>query len=402
MSSCDDDSNQGEPRDLRFLEGVRVVEFCQVAAGPFCGMLLADFGADVVKVENPRGGDSLRHWPPINDGFSENFISLNRNKRSVALDLKDENDRRAACELCRNADVVVENNRPGVMARLGLDYEEVAAANPKIIYCSISGFGQRGPRSRQGAFDVTIQAIAGVMSVTGEPTSAPIKCGVPISDFSTGLYAAFAIASALRETSRAGKGAHIDVSLMGATLGVAALQTSEYFGTGKPPQKLGAAHPRNAPYEAFQAADGWFVMAAGNNSLWEAVCRGIGLPELIDDPRFLTNGKRAAAQRELHLILEERFKTQSLLHWIHLFESIGVPCGAINTYDTALDDAQVQASGWVQELRLPSGRTTRTFGSPLLIDGTTLPITRPPPELGQHTEEVLLELREKSAIGGTL
>jgi len=375
-----------------FLEGVRVIEFCQVAAGPFCGMLLADLGADVVKIENPTTGDSLRQWPPITDGFSENFASVNRNKRSVALDLKDPDQRRAAFELCARADIVIENNRPGVMDRLGLDYASVAVANPRIVYCSISGFGQTGPRSSQGAFDVTVQAIAGVMSVTGEPGGAPVKCGVPIGDFSTGLYGAFAVAAALRSAEVSGKGTHIDISLLGATLGVAALQTSEYFGTGRSPEKLGAAHPRNAPYEAFRSADGWFVMAAGNNKLWESVCRSIAMPELLEDPRFTTNSKRAAAQKELRVILEERFKNRPSADWIEIFLSVGVPCGPINSYEEALDEPQVRSMGWVKELTLPSGRTTRTFGSPLLIDGETLPIRRSPPQLGEHNAEILAEL----------
>ena len=387
--------------DGLFLAGVRVIEFCQVAAGPFCGMLLADLGADVIKIENPLSGDSLRQWPPITDGFSENFASVNRNKRSVALDLKDPFQRQAAFDLCSAADVVIENNRPGVMERLGLDYATISAANPRIVYCSISGFGQQGPRSKEGAFDVTVQAIAGVMSVTGEPDGAPVKCGVPISDFSTGLYGAFAVASALRSAAQTGQGAHIDISLLGATLGVAALQTSEYFGTGKSPRKLGAAHPRNAPYEAFRSADGWFVMAAGNNKLWEAVCRSIEMPELLVDPRFTTNSKRAAAQKDLRIILDERFKTKPSAHWMDIFLAVGVPCGPINKYDEALNEPQVRSMGWVKELKLPSGKMTQTFGSPLLINGDTLPIRRSPPELGEHNDEVLSELRHpKTAIGG--
>ncbi len=381
-----------------FLDGVRVVEFCQVAAGPFCGMLLADFGADVVKIENPAGGDGLRQWPPLTQGFSENFASLNRNKRSVALDLKVPEQRAIAFDLCARADVIVENNRPGVMARLGLDYEAISAANAKVVYCSISGFGQKGPRATQGAFDVTIQAISGVMSVTGEPEGAPVKCGVPISDFSTGLYGAFAIASALRSAANGGKGSHIDVSLLGATLGVAALQTSEYFGTGQSPKRLGAAHPRNAPYEAFRAKDGWFVMAAGNNKLWESVCISSGLPELIDDPRFRTNGDRAARQKELRGILEGKFKTDTVSYWIDLFLSVGVPCGPINSYEEALTDPQVLAMGWVQKLVLPSGAESKTFGCPVRIDGATLPIMRPAPELGAHTDEILSELKNNCSI----
>ncbi len=378
------------------LSGISVIEFCQVAAGPFCGMLLADMGADVVKVENPDGGDGLRQWPPLTAGFSENFASLNRNKRSLALDLKSDSGRDAALDLCRRADVVIENNRPGVMARLGLGYTHVRAVNPDVVYASISGFGQAGPRAGDGGFDVTIQAIAGVMSVTGEPGGGPVKCGVPVSDFSTGLYAAFAVVAALRHAAE-GQGRHIDISLLGATLGIAALQTSEYFGTGQPPRKLGAAHPRNAPYEAFRAEDDWFVMAAGNDRLWQAVCRIVERPDLVDDPRFRTNGDRASRQTELRVLLEEVFATRSALHWLEAFRAAGVPCGPINTYAAALADPQVEAMGFVQDIRLPGGSMTKTFGCPVRLDGQTLPIRRNPPALGEHNDEILHPLERATA-----
>ena len=268
------------------LHGIRVIEFCNVAAGPFCGMLLADMGADVIKVEHPKGGDSMRQWPPINNGFSENFASINRNKKSVALDLKDPEAARVARNLVLDCDVVVENNRPGVMDRLGLGYAALSKEKPALVYCSISAFGQEGPRSGEGGFDLTVQAMSGVMSVTGEPGGAPVKCGVPISDFCAGLYAAYAVAAVLRRVEQGGTGEHIDVSMLGATLGVAALQTSEYFGTGSDPRKLGSAHPRNAPYQAFSAKDGYFAMAAGNDGLWRSACDAIGLPGLAADPRF--------------------------------------------------------------------------------------------------------------------
>jgi crotonobetainyl-CoA:carnitine CoA-transferase CaiB-like acyl-CoA transferase len=377
--------------------GLRVIEFCQVAAGPFCGMLLADMGADVIKVEHPSGGDSMRAWPPLTDGFSENFASLNRNKRSVALDLKDPRQRSAALELCLTADVVVENNRPGAMQRNGLGYQQIAARNPKIVYCSISGFGQSGPRGNEGGFDVTIQAIAGVMSVTGEPGAAPVKCGVPISDFATGLYAAYSIAAALRDVARTGKGANIDISLLGSTLAVAALQTSQYFGTGTSPLKTGSAHPRNAPYQAFKASDDYFVMAAGNNKLWEAVCEVVERHELLQDDRFKTTSDRAENQAELTSILEPIFLTKSARTWLEAFRNAGVPCAPINDYAAALDDPQVHAMGWVQELELPSGATTRTFGSPVRFDGRTMRIARRPPALGEHTEEVLASLRRPAS-----
>ena len=373
------------------LTGIKVVEFCQIAAGPFCGMLLADMGADVIKVEHPTGGDGLRQWPPLTSGFSENFASLNRNKRSVALDLKDPVQHRLASRICYGADVIVENNRPGVMDRLNLGYRAISRVNPRIVFASISGFGQSGPRAREGGFDVTAQAIGGVMSVTGEPGGNPTKCGVPVSDFSAGLYAAFAIASALRAVARDGKGQHIDVSLLGATLGIAALQTSEYFGTGRSPVKLGAAHPRNAPYEAFSAADDWFVMAAGNEKLWLSVCAILGREDLATDPRFKSNRDRAARQPELHAILEAEFTLHPVAYWIEALNAAGVPCGVINTYESALDDPQVQAMGWVQDITLPNGVTTRTFGSPIRLGGQTLAIRRNPPALGEHNQDIFAE-----------
>jgi len=246
------------------LNGIKVIEFCEVAAGPFCAMLLADQGADVIKVER-AGGDAMRSWPPRTDGYSENFASVNRNKRSVVFDLKSPDGVAAAKALILSADVVVENFRPGVMNRLGIGYQTMSAERASLIYCSISAFGQTGPRSTEGGFDLTMQAMAGVMSVTGEPGGNPVKCGVPLCDFVSGLYGAYGVATALRQRDATGVGQHIDVSMLGATLAVGALQTSEFFGTGSDPAKLGSAHPRNAPYQAFRAADGHFGMAAGND-----------------------------------------------------------------------------------------------------------------------------------------
>lgn len=249
------------------LDGLRVVEFGQIAAGPFAGSLLADLGADVVKVERAQGGDGMREWPPLTghgdeDMFSENFASLNRNKRSVALDLKDDRDQQHARELCALADVVLENYRPGVMRRLGLGYEALSAENPGLVFCSISGYGQTGPSASKGAFDVTVQAMSGIMSVTGEEDSGPVKCGVPIGDFCAGLYAGYTVLAALRRREETGEGAYIDCSMVGSLLGIAALQTSEYFGTGLPAKRLGSAHPRNAPYQAFRASDAHFEVGS--------------------------------------------------------------------------------------------------------------------------------------------
>lgn len=369
------------------LQGVRVVEFCAVAAGPFCGMILADMGADVIKVE-PPGGDSLRQWPPLNGGFSENFASLNRSKRSIQLNLKDESDREVARELVMGANVLVENNRPGVMERLGLGYESFREQHPNLVYCSISAYGQTGPRADEGGFDLTMQAAGAVMSVTGTPDGPPVKCGVPVSDFASGLYAAFAIAAILRQVERGGPGAHVDVPMFGCTLGIGALQTSEYFGTGVSPKRLGSAHPRNAPYQAFQAADGYFAIAAGNQRLWCVVCQVVGLPELEEDARFANTGLRAANQEELKQILEERFTQKPVDHWIEAFRQAGVPNARINDYAAALSDPQVAHMEWVRPLRLPNGEVTKTFASPLRLDGRGLPIRSNPPALGEHSEEI--------------
>jgi crotonobetainyl-CoA:carnitine CoA-transferase CaiB-like acyl-CoA transferase len=371
------------------LHGIRVIEFCNVAAGPYCGMLLADMGADVIKVEHPGGGDTLRAWPPITDGYSENFASLNRNKRSVTLDLKDPADLEQARCLIRTADVVIENNRPGVMDRLGLGYDDVRALVERIVYCSISAYGQSGPRAQEGGFDLTVQAMSGIMSVTGEPDGPPVKCGVPLADFSAGLYAAFSIVSTLRGVAMTGQGTHIDVPMLGATLAIAALQTSEYFGTGRDPVKLGSAHPRNAPYQAFRARDTYFGMAAGNDALWRAVCEVVGRADLQADARFSSTTLRARHQVELRELLEAVFASSDASDWIERFRAAGVPCAPINTYSQVLADTQVEHMNWVQPLSLPNGVVTKTFVSPVRFDGQSPAIRMRPPALGEHNDEVL-------------
>lgn len=373
------------------LKGKRIIEFCEVAAGPFCGMLLADMGAEIIKIER-ASGDAMRSWPPINDGYSENFASINRGKKSVVLDLKSEDGAEAARALILSADAVIENFRPGVMARNAIDYATMSAKKPGLIYCSISAFGQTGPRATEGGFDLTMQAMAGVMSVTGEPGGAPVKCGVPLCDFVSGLYGAYGVSAALLEVAATGQGRHIDVAMLGATLAIGALQTSEYFGTGIDPRKLGSAHPRNAPYQAFRAADGHFGMAAGNNKLWHSVCAVVGREDLAEEDRFATPTLRAANQEDLRGLLEQVFTTRPAAHWLDAFAAAGVPCSRINTYSEALADPQVAHMGWVQDLELPGGRQTKTFGSPLRFNDEPNPVTGAPPVLGQHTDEVLAGL----------
>ena len=382
------------------LAGVRAVELGQIAAGPFAGSLLADLGADVVKIERPDGGDGMRGWPPLSTTtttaggeapYSENFASLNRNKRSVALDLKDPAGIERLLALTGVADVLVENYRPGVLARLGADYDAVSARNPEIVYCSISGYGQTGPYAGKGAFDVTVQGMSGLMSVTGEPGGGPVKCGVPVGDFCAGLYAAYSIAANLVRAGETGRGAHIDCSMLGSLIGVAALQTSEYFSTGKAPRPFGSAHPRNAPYQAFRASDAHFVIAAGNDRLFAEVCAAVGQPELAEDPRFTSQPLRAEHQAALAAILGPKFAERTAAEWIEEMDARGVPCAPINDYPRVFDDPQVAHLGLVHPLALPNGVETRTTGFPVAMTGYAFAIHRSPPALGAHTAEVLHE-----------
>ena len=382
------------------LANVRVLELGQIAAGPFTASLLADLGADVVKIERPDGGDGMRQWPPLSkteDGgvFSENFASINRNKRSVALDLKSPDDIALLKSLVAKTDILIENYRPGVLPRLGLGYDDLNAVNPKLIYCSISGYGQTGPYASKGAFDVTVQAIAGIMSVTGEPGAPPVKCGVPIGDFCAGLYSGFSILAMLRKAEQTGQGAHIDCSMVGSLLGVSALQTSEFFGNQIPPERLGSAHPRNAPYQAFEAADTHFVIAAGNDKLWYEVCAAVGMDELASDSRFLTQADRAKNQTILVDILAPVFKSRSAADWLEEMDGRKVPCAPIYDFAEILRDPHVQHMGLVKPLDLPNGAKTSSVAFPIAITGVDTSRMQPPPALGAHNDEIIADWLRK-------
>lgn len=379
------------------LAGVRVLEFGQIAAGPYAGSLLADLGADVVKIERPDGGDGMRSWPPLTGSeegaspFSENFASLNRNKRSMAVDLKDADSVARLRGLAGTCDVIVENFRPGVLARLGLGYEALRDTNPKLVYCSISGYGQTGPYAKKGAFDVTVQGMSGLMSVTGQQGAAPVKCGVPVGDFCAGLYAAYTVLAKLMQARQTGEGGYIDCSMLGSLLGVAALQTSEFFGTGNAPLPLGSAHPRNAPYQAFQAGDDYFIIAAGNDRLWAEVADAVGMPELAKDERFETQMLRAKNQAVIVDLLQPHFLKRSAAYWLEEMDRRGVPCSPINTYPDILQNEQVEHMKIVRPLTLPNGASTQTTAFPVAMSGYEFEIYRQPPELGAHTEEVYAE-----------
>jgi crotonobetainyl-CoA:carnitine CoA-transferase CaiB-like acyl-CoA transferase len=378
------------------LTGIRVAEFCQVLAGPFCGALLADMGADVIKIESPEG-DLMRAWPPMLEGYSQYFASVNRNKRSVAFDLKSKDGLAAARELALSCDVILENFRPGVMAKFDLDYASLSKLKPSLVYCSVSAYGQTGPRATEGGFDMTVQAMSGVMSVTGDPGGRPAKCGIPIADFTAGLYAAYSVAAALTKVKSGAAGEHIDVSMLGGMLGIAHLQTSELFATGRDPVALGSAHPMNAPYAAFRCADGYFAIAAGTNRLWEETCNVIRRPDLARDQRFASPELRAKNQNVLRDLLENEFGRYTAAELLDDLRAHGVPCAPINTYSQVLADPQVQHMAWVEDMALPSGVTSKVVVSPQRISGERLGVYRRPPKLGEHTAEVLEELARAAA-----
>jgi crotonobetainyl-CoA:carnitine CoA-transferase CaiB-like acyl-CoA transferase len=371
------------------LSGVRVVELAHVAAGPFAGMLLADLGADVVKVEPPTG-DQMRSWPPFaSDGserFSHNFASVNRNKRSVVADLKDPADLARVRGLVAAADVVVENYRPGVLDRLGLGYPTVSEGHRGLVYCSISGYGLTSPYVDAGAYDVVIQGMSGLMSVTGEPDGDPVKAGVPVGDFTAGLYAAYTIAALLPGVRDTGTSVRVDCPMLDCLLGVSALQTSEYWGSGHEPQRLGTAHPRNAPYQGFAAADGDLTVAAGNDRLWAAVADVVGLPHLVGDPRFLTQVDRVAHRHELEALLQERFAARKREEWLTELRDRGVPCGPVNTFGEMLADPHVEATGLVGSLDVPLAGPTPTVVFPVRIEGQRPRLDRSAPRLGADAD----------------
>jgi crotonobetainyl-CoA:carnitine CoA-transferase CaiB-like acyl-CoA transferase len=385
------------------LSGIRVLEFGQIAAGPFTGMLLADLGADVIKIERPDGGDGMRAWPPFFENeeqgdYSANFSSLNRNKRSVAIDFNNQYELKVLKELCIKADVILENFRPGVLEKFGLDYKCLSEENPQLVYCSISGYGQLGPFAKKGAFDVTIQAISGLMSVTGEENGPAVKCGVPIADFAVGLYAAYTIVASVYKAMQDKKGTYIDCSMLGSVLGISALQTSEYFGNGLAPKRLGTAHPRNAPYEGFYGYDKPFVIAAGNDKLWYEVCESTNLKELYKDERFATQALRAKNQKELKSILQAVFVTKSAAEWIDEFDKRGVPSAPVNDFPEALASPITQSLDIVKTMDLPNGERTQTVGFPVKMTGYEFEIYRTPPLIGAHNDDVIKEWLHSSVV----
>ena len=368
------------------LDGLRVLELTHVMAGPFCGQVLADLGADVVKVEPPGTGDSSRR-----SMGTAAFLAVNRNKRSLALDLKDDAHRAAFLRLADGADVVLENNRPGVTERLGVDYATLSARNPRLVYASISGFGQTGPYAQRAGYDLIAQALSGVMSVTGEPGGDPIKCGIPIGDLSAGLFCAVGILSALAARERTGRGQLVDTSLFEGALALSVWEAAELFSTGRVPQKLGSAHRLTAPYQALRTRDGHLTVAGNTQRQWEKLCAVIGREELLSDPRFATNDDRMANRPELVAELEAALAADGTDAWVARLEEAGIAAGPIHDYAEVFADPHTAAREMAVEMQHPEEGTVRGLGIPVKLSDTPGSVRRAAPLLGEHTEEVLLE-----------
>ncbi|TCO28403.1 formyl-CoA transferase [Kribbella steppae] len=376
------------------LDGLRVLDLTQVMAGPFCTMLLADLGADVIKIENPSAGDQTRRsWGyAVHGEDSRAFLALNRNKRSVCLDLKQPEDLAAFLRLAETADIVVENFRPGVTKRLGVDYDTLAARNPRLIYASVSGFGQTGPYADRPGYDLIAQAMSGVMSITGTPDGTPVKCGLPVGDLGAGMFCALGIVSAVHARSRTGEGQYVETSLFEAALAMSVWESTEYWATGNVPQPLGSANRMSAPYQALRTKDGYLTLGANNERLWQRLCAALEVTGLLTDPRFVTNTDRMTHRDELAAELEARLATATTDEWVALLLNAGVPAGPIRDYQYVLDeDPHVRARGMVQEVDHPVEGRVRVLGSPVRMSGTPARIRRHPPLLGEHTEEVLGE-----------
>jgi formyl-CoA transferase len=392
------------------LTGIRVVEVGVYMAGPFCGMQLADLGADVIKVENPIGGDSARDSGPFLDGESSPFIRLNRNKRSVAVNLKTPEGKELFRELVRDADVMIENLRPGTMADLELDYKRLSALNPRLVYVAASGWGQTGPYSELAGLDIMAQAMSGLMSITGEPGGNPVKVGVPICDLVCALYGTIGALAALRVREQTGHGQFIDVSLFESGVSLEVWEAGRYFATGEVPKPLGSAHQIAAPYQAMRAADGYFTAGATSQRTWRSFCEVLGHPEWADQERFKDITSRHARRDILIPMIEEVTSREPRAHWVSLLQKAGVPCAQIQTYDQVANDPQLQSRGFFWKGRHSKLGDIEQIGSPIHFSETPVLQGRAGPGLGEHTAEVLkalgrtdaeiAELKAKGVLGG--
>jgi len=382
----------------RLLEGIRVLDLSRIIAGPFCSQILGDMGAEVIKVEQPGVGDDSRTWgPPFKNGESAYFFCINRNKKSITVDMKNPRGKAIIRELAKRSDVLLENFKPGTLAKLGLDWDVLGQENPRLIFCSISGFGRTGPSADRGGYDVIVQAMGGLMGITGEPDGAPVKVGVAMTDICTALYAHGAILAALYARDRTGVGQRIDVSLLETQIAALINIASSYLNAGEIPGKWGTAHVNIVPYQAFRMQDGSMIIGAANDRLWVKLCDAIGLPEVGRDPRYATNAQRVAHRDEIVRRLEARLATKTRKEWETTLAPTGIPCGPINRMDEVFADPQVQHLEMVLEEEHPTAGTIRMVRNPVSFSLTPVDLRQVPPRLGEHTEEVLHGLLGYSA-----
>ncbi len=374
------------------LENIKVVDLTRTLAGPFCTMMLGDLGANVIKIEEPERGDETRSWTPFWNGESTNFVSFNRNKRSLSLNLREERGRDIIRELANDADVMIESFRAGALDRMGLGYEDIRAFNPGIVYCSISGYGRTGPMAEKPGYDLIIQAYSGLMDLTGEPDGLPMRVGFSLVDLFCGMMAYGSVVTALYHKLATGQGQRLEASLLDGQVAALSYHATAYLATGSAPQRMGSGHPSLVPYQSFQASDGYFILGVANQGLWERFCQGIGRPDLMEDARFKTNDDRVANRAECVAALNAIFKSRTVAEWVETIEQCGVPCGPINRVDDVVHDAQVNARNMIAQMEHPNVPELRVPNSPLKLAETPPVINRPPPLLGQHNQEVLEEL----------
>jgi crotonobetainyl-CoA:carnitine CoA-transferase CaiB-like acyl-CoA transferase len=369
------------------LDGITVLDLTRVLSGPYCTMLLADMGARVIKVEQPGKGDDTRAWgPPFLEGESAYFLSINRNKESVTLDFKHAEGRAVLDRLIAKADVLVENFRPGTLTRIGLDYATLSAQYPRLVYCSISGFGHSGPRSKQPGYDAIMQAEGGLMSITGAADSPPVRLGVAIVDIVSGMFAAYGVAMALLARERTGRGQEVDLAMLDATVALLTYQAGNYFASGKVPARLGNRHPSIVPYETFSASDGEFVLAVGNDEQWRRFC---AVAELPADERFTTNRQRVSGYDALRPFVADRLREMPRQFWIDGLTKAGVPCGSVRNFDELFSDPQLDAREMIAMVEHATIGPMKALGIPIKLSDTPGAVRTPPPTLGQHTDAVL-------------
>ncbi|GLX15678.1 CoA transferase [Pseudomonas straminea] len=389
------------------LSHLRVLDLSRVLAGPWCGQNLADLGADVIKVERPKVGDDTRQWGPpyLRDGDGRDtseaayFLAANRNKQSLTLDFTQAEGQRLVRELAAKSDILIENFKVGGLAAYGLDYASLKAINPRLIYCSITGFGQSGPYAKRAGYDFMIQGLGGLMSLTGQPDSGeggegggPVKVGVALTDILTGLYATVAVLAALAHRDKTGEGQHIDMALLDVQVACLANQAMNYLTTGVSPKRLGNAHPNIVPYQAFPTADGDLILTVGNDSQFLKFCEVAGHPEWGADPRFASNGQRVAHRAELIPLIRQATVFRTTAQWVGLLEAAGVPCGPVNDLQQVFADPQVIARGLRLDLPHPLAGNTPQVASPLRLSASPVEYRQAPPLLGEHTERVLGEV----------